>query len=335
MNVIQVGVGKMGQHWLEQMSEMDMVTLVGVVEPVPPLREAALVKAGLSAAAGFASVDEALAGVEFEAAVIVTPPPTHRPLAEQLLEAGKHVLTEKPLATTLDDARAMVATADRCQRTLMVAQNYRYFAPFSTIRAMIQRGEIGRVTAVTIAFHKDARTMFGEGDFRYSMKHVLLVDMSIHHFDLIRAALGTDAAQVYAQTWHVPDGNFEYDAAVSAVITMTDGAVVTYTGNWATYSPETSWNGDWEIIGELGRISWTGGDWNEADITIQRWGDAAVPVPIADLERAGQYGLVTDFVAAIESGTAPDTAAASNVQSLAIVFAAVESAETGQVVRLG
>lgn len=334
MKVIQVGTGKMGQRWLEVLTESDEVTLVGVVEPVDALRERSLVKTGLPAEAAFASLDDALTASDFEAAVIVTPPPSHRLLAEQLLNAGKHVITEKPLATTLDDARQMIATAERNQRTLMVAQNYRYFAAFATVRGLIAGGEIGKVTAVNIAFHKDARNMFGEGDFRYSMPNVLLLDMSIHHFDMIRAALGTDAARVYAQTWHVPDGNFEFDAAASVVITMNDGAVVTYTGNWATYSPETSWNGAWEIIGEGGRISWTGGDWNEAQVTIQRFGEAATAVPIADLERAGQFGLVADFVAAISNGSQPDTAAASNVHSLAIVFAAVESAETGNVVHL-
>lgn len=334
MNVIQVGAGKMGQQWLNVLSTSDDATLVGVVEPVEALREAALAKVGLPAEAGYVSLDDALKQADFDAGIIVTPPPSHRVLAEQLLQAGKHVLTEKPLAITLDDARHMVATAERCQRTLMVAQNYRYFAAFSTMRDLITRGEIGAVKAVNIAFHKDARTMFGEGDFRYSMKDVLLVDMSIHHFDMIRAALGTNASRVYAQSWHVPDGNFEGDAAVSVVITMNDGAVVSYTGNWATYSQETSWNGAWEVIGERGRITMDGGDWDETRIALQRFGEDPTPVTITALDRVAQHGLIADFVAAIASGTPPDTDAANNIHSLAIVFAAVESAETGNVVHL-
>src|SRR5690606_23376873 len=136
---------------------------------------------------------DALAALEFDAAVVVTPPPTHRPIAGQLLEAGKHVLMEKPLATTIEDARELVDIAARTGRVLMVGQNYRYFNAFATVRDLLARGEVGTVSAVNIAFHKDARTMFGYGDFRYSMEHVLLVDMSIHHFDMIRAALGDNA----------------------------------------------------------------------------------------------------------------------------------------------
>ncbi len=334
MNVIQVGVGKMGQHWLDVLWKSEDVNLIGVVEPVDQLREAANEKTGLPPDRGFRSLDEALAALEFDAAVVVTPPPTHRPIAGQLLEAGKHVLMEKPLATTIEDARELVDIAARADRVLMVAQNYRYFNAFATVRDLIARGEVGAVSAVNIAFHKDARTMFGYGDFRYSMEHVLLVDMSIHHFDMIRAALGDNAKRVYAQTWHVPDGNFQYDPAASVLLTMESGATVTYTGNWATYSPETSWNGDWEIVGERGRISWTGGDWNQADITIQHWGEEARPVELVQLERGGQEGLLHEFVTALANGTQPDTAAASNIDSLAIVFAAVESAETGRAVEL-
>jgi predicted dehydrogenase len=334
MNVIQVGVGKMGQHWLDVLWKSDDVDLVGVVEPVDQLRDAAIEKVGLSPDRGFRSLDDALATIEFDAAVVVTPPPSHRPIAGQLLEAGKHVLMEKPLATTIEDARELVDIADRTDRVLMVGQNYRYFNAFATVRDLVGRGEVGTVSAVNIQFHKDARTMFGYGDFRYSMEHVLLVDMSIHHFDLIRAALGVNASRVYAQTWHVPDGNFQYDAAASVLITMETGATVTYTGNWATYSSETSWNGDWEIVGEKGRISWTGGDWNHSDITLQHWGGEPVAVDMVQLERGGQNGLLHDFVTALATGAQPDTAAASNIDSLAIVFAAIESAETGRAIEL-
>ena len=327
MSVIQIGTGKMGQRWLEALLDSADVSLVGVVEPVEALRDAAVAKTGLEAGAAFASIDEALAsGLQFEAAVIVTPPPTHRALAEQLLRADKDVLLEKPLATTIEDARALVEIAAETGRTLMVAQNYRYHRSFRELREAIHTGAIGAVTAVTVRFEKDARTMFGEGDFRYSMEHVLLMDMSIHHFDMIRAALGANVSRLYAQTWHVPEGNFEYDAAATVVMTMDSGASVTYTGNWASFGPETSWNADWEFVGDEGRIVWT-----EEGITIQRWGAEPAPLEVAAPLDA-QVALVHEFVTAIQAGRRPATHAADNIESLAIVFAAIESATTGEVV---
>ena len=332
MKLVQVGVGKMGQTWLKVLAGSDVVDLVGIVEPVEALRNQAIQTAGLDPAAGFGSLDDALAAATFDAAVVVTPPPTHRPIAEQLLKAGKHVLLEKPLATNLEDAQALVEIAAETGKTLMVAQNYRYFEAFATARSLIQSDRIGPVRSVTLEFRRDARTMFGEGDFRYSMNHPLLVDMSIHHFDMIRGLLGSDPKRVYAQSWHVPDGNFASDAAASVLITMDDGVVVSYSGNWATHGEDTSWNGDWDIVGERGRILWTGGDWTNAEISIQEWGKDPEPVELVSLGKSGQVGLVADFLVAIESGTAPQTSAADNIRSLGIVLAAVESVETGAVV---
>lgn len=77
-----------------------------------------------------------------------------------------------------------------------------------------------------------------------------------------------------------------------------------------------------------------GGDWDETRIALQRFGEDPTPVTITALDRVAQHGLIADFVAAIASGTPPDTDAANNIHSLAIVFAAVESAETGNVVHL-
>ena len=112
MRIVQVGVGKMGQHWLDVLTQSDQVTLAGIVEPVAALREVAAGKAGLDETVALDSLDEAIATLDFDAAVVVTPPPTHRPIAGQLLQAGKHVLLEKPLATSIADARALVDIAN-------------------------------------------------------------------------------------------------------------------------------------------------------------------------------------------------------------------------------
>lgn len=334
MRVVQLGAGKMGQRWLDVLAGADEVTLAGIVEPVDALREVARATSGLGEGQCLATVHEALVSLEFDGAVVVTPPPTHRPLARQLLQAGKHVLLEKPLATTIDDARDLVEIAAETGRTLMVAQNYRYSAAFATGRALIERGRIGPLRAVSIDFRRDTRTLFGEGDFRYGMEHPLLLDMSIHHVDMLRALAGSDAARVYAQSWHVPDGVYQHHAAANVLITMRNGAIVSYRGNWATHEPDTSWNGEWEITGELGRITWRGGDVSDAEIQVQAWAQPAERVPLVQMASEGQAALVAEFVRCVATGEIPDTAAADNLHSLEIVLAAVESAETGRVVSL-
>jgi predicted dehydrogenase len=113
---------------------------------------------------------------------------------------GRHVLCEKPLATSLEDAFDLVRAADRARRILMVSQNYRYNAPFRAVQRLVAKGELGGLASLRISCRRDARTLFAPDDFRYSMRHPYVLDMSIHHFDLIRAATGQDVRGVYARS---------------------------------------------------------------------------------------------------------------------------------------
>jgi len=92
---------------------------------------------------GYGILEEALEAVECDAVLVASPPRTHHAVAKAALEAGKHVLCEKPLATSLEDAFDLVQTADRAGRVFMVSQNYRYNAPFRAVQRLVAGGELG------------------------------------------------------------------------------------------------------------------------------------------------------------------------------------------------
>ena len=81
-------------------------------------------------------------------------------VAKAALEAGKHVLCEKPLATTLQDAFDLVETADKAERVLVVSQNYRYNAPFRAVQRLVMEGELGKLASIRISCRRDTRTLF-------------------------------------------------------------------------------------------------------------------------------------------------------------------------------
>jgi predicted dehydrogenase len=83
-----------------------------------------------------------------DAVCIVTPISTHRPLAEQAFAAGKHVFVEKPLAGTVADALAIVAAAERAGKVLMVGHTFVYNPAVTTVRGIIERGELGKIQYV-------------------------------------------------------------------------------------------------------------------------------------------------------------------------------------------
>jgi predicted dehydrogenase len=164
------------------------------------------------------------------------------------------------------------------------------------------------------------------------MRHPYVLDMSIHHFDLIRAATGRDVRGVYARSWRVPDSEFVHDPAVAALLDLEGGVPVLYEGDWATFGPETSWNGEWEILGEAGRIIWSGSeeDRGTREVVLERWGEEARLIEQRDLEFVEREATLQALRAAIEGGEPPETVAADNVRSLAAMLGCVRSIERGE-----
>jgi predicted dehydrogenase len=302
------------------------IELAAVVDPDPEARR------HVEATPGYGILEEALETVECEAVLVASPPGTHHVVTKAALEAGKHVLCEKPLATTLQDAFDLVETADIAERVLVVSQNYRYNAPFRAVQRLVMEGEIGKLASIRIWCRRDTRTLFAPEDFRYSMRHPYVLDMSIHHFDLIRAATERDVRGVYARSWRVPDSPFVYDPAVAAILDLDDGVPVIYEGDWATHEPETSWNGEWEIVGETGRLHWSGSkeDRGTGEVVLERWGEEARLVEQRDLEYAEREATLQALRAAIEGGEPPETVAGDNVMSLAAMLGCVRSIESGK-----
>ncbi|HET7092935.1 MAG TPA: Gfo/Idh/MocA family oxidoreductase, partial [Thermomicrobiales bacterium] len=198
---------------------------------------------------------------------------------------------------------------------------------------------LGALVAVKITFRHDTGATWPADNFRYAMRHPLVLDMTIHHADLLRAVTSQEVATVYARGWRVPDSPYVHDPAVVATMTLSGGATVVYDGDWAARGSETSGNADWEFIGERGRLWWTGDpdDALRGVVTLEAAGE-----PAQALEFAGSDEALSDrpaslqaFRRAVETGAEPETAARDNIRSLAIVLACVESIERGDVVAVG
>ena len=169
------------------------------------------------------------------------------------------------------------------------------------------------------------------------MRHPYVLDMSIHHFDLLRAATGRDVRGVFARGWRAPDSPYLHHPAVAANLDLEDGVPVVYEGDWATRRPETSWNGDWEIVGDAGRLLWSGDteDRGKGEVLLERWGEEPRPVEQEILEFVEREATLQALRAAIESSGHPETEAVDNIKSLAVMLGCVRCIESGQRVDVG
>ena len=327
MRLIQVGVGGFGKGWVGRVQADPRAAHVALVDISQQALEEARHTTRLPASACFSDFRAAFSGVEADAVLNVTPPKVHHKVALAAFKQGLHVLTEKPLADTMAHAREMVTAAQRAGRTLMVSQNYRFRRWVGTVRQLLQEG-YGPPDNISVRFAKAPRF---EGSFRLKMEHPLVVDMSIHHFDLMRALTGRNPQSVFATTWKPQWSWFDHDPCCMAVFEFDGGLKVCYDASWVCRGRETTWDGYWriecgkatvELLGGVVRVIEADGEGQEAEITLQG-------MPTEDQG----YALI-EFQDAIREGREPETSGRDNLNSLAMVFAVLKSASTRRRVKV-
>jgi len=267
-----------------------------------------------------------------ELAVVVTPPKFHRQPVIQCLEAGLHVISEKPMAESIEDCKAMLEAAEKTGMSYTVSQNYRYQPPFFTIGRLIREGLIGEVGQVKFDFYMGVN--FGEDDFRHKMDYPLLIDMSIHHFDLIRFVTDQDAVSVKGSSWNPSWSNYAGDCSSTALFTMDKGARVLYNASWCAKGQFTDWSGTWQIEGEKGTLIYDHGKVTHIPVEGLYKGGEPVEIEPDKMEIEGQKFVLADVLDSISEGKDSKTDCKDNIKSVGMVFSAVEATRTGKEVTL-
>lgn len=333
MKVIQVGIGGMGSAWLRTVLESPEVEYAGFVEINPQIAEEQAEKFTLDRTRIFHSLSEALNAVAADGIIDVTPPQFHKEVSLTALEAGIPVLSEKPLANTYEDALAIVHKANETGVLHMVAQNYRYTVPAQTLKNVLTSGDMGAIGAVAVEFYKGVHF----GGFRGEMPYPLIIDMAIHHFDMLRFFLGANPTSIYGRSWNPAWSWNKGDSAAAVSLQFDSGVVATYDGSWVSTGRDTTWNANWRFDCERGVVTmvddvvmvqtWDGTD----DGFANRYADPVV-VPALEMPRIAQAYLLHEFYEAVTQGKTPATTCQDNIHSLGIVFDAVESFKTGQTI---
>ncbi len=259
---------------------------------------------------------------EIEVVDIATHVAVRPPLIEAALQAGKHVLSQKPFVLNLSQGQQLVSIAKENNRELAVNQNGRWAPHFCFMRRAIAQGCIGQVQSVQMAVHWDHNWIAGTEFDR--MKHVILFDFAIHWFDILGCFLSdqsplrvsascTSAAQQTAKPPLLGQASIEYDSAQAQLF---------FNGNCLEGQSDTS-----IIVGTKGTLISTGPDSKQQQVTLYRDQDTQTPELSGTWFPGGFHGTMGELLCAIESGREPEISAANNLQSLALCFAAVESAE--------
>jgi predicted dehydrogenase len=335
MRAVVVGAGIVAGFWMAPLRRRaDVVALVEIDDE--HVRDA---RARFELdCPGFSSLDEALSSVPADVVINLTPPEHHRRVAEQALDAGCHVLTEKPMAATFEDAAAMVAAARRAGRTLAVMQNRRHHPAIRRLRQGVVDGEIGRPMALLADMSMAPRHAAGHLP---AHPHPLLLDMAVHTFDQARFLAGAEAVRVVCHEFTAPHSWYSGAAAAIATFELEDDVVFSYRGNWIAAGFPTSYDSAWRISGAHGTAVWDSFGAPACEVAVgppPERGAASVQRTTWDVpeprDGTGHVAAVDDLFDALESGLRPETEGTENLGTLAMVFAAIRSAEERRAVAL-
>lgn len=336
MKVIQVGIGGMGNAWIGAVQRSVEVEFAGFVEVNQDIASEQAAKYNLDQSTIYTTLGEALDNLEVDGVINVTPPQFHKAISHTALEAGIPVLSEKPLAGTLDDSRAIVAKANETGVLHTITQNYRYSALAQTVKSILGGGELGDVGSLSVSFAKGPHF----GGFREDMPHPLIIDMSIHHFDMMRFFLGSDPAHLFARSWNPSWSWYDGDASASVNVQFQNGVAATYVGSWCSQGMETTWNANWRFECEKGILTIEDDavyiqhllEVGDSPGALKNIHDEKQAVPLVAMERQSQDYLLHEFYEAVTQGKPTGTPAQDNIHTIEFVFGVVHSCDTGEAV---
>ncbi|NUP46693.1 MAG: Gfo/Idh/MocA family oxidoreductase [Catenulispora sp.] len=326
LRAVIVGAGFMGRNWAREIALQDDTELVGWVDlDEAALRDAAK-EAGLTVTLGTglaAMLDDLRPDIVFNS----SPPAAHRTVTTTALEHGCAVLTEKPMAMSLSEARELVAVAERTGRLLAVTQDRRQLSGVRALQRAVAR--LAPLTRLEIDFRLPHRA----GPYVHLWDEPLLREMAIHLFDAARAVTGADAKSVFCNTYRTPWSWYPGNDSAEALFEMDGGLRFAFTGCWTARSDFTSWTGSWYLEGAGGCATWDGT--NAPVLTPARGEEQPEPpsetLPVVPQPSAfpGLPEVLAGFVRALRTGEVPDGECHDNLRSLAMVEAAVASARSG------
>jgi predicted dehydrogenase len=329
-----VGTGSMGNTWLHRFlpNFTDRIEISGVVDVDRARVDQAGDFLGLDPSRRFLSASDGFAATDPDFCVVVVPPAFHQDVVVAACERRVPILCEKPIADSWEASLAIHHGIKSADVKMQVIQNYRYTAPMLTFRQVLRSGDLGRINYVVGRFAADYREPLSWGAaFRHEMRHALLIEGSVHHFDQLRNLTGGDCATLAGWEWNPPWSTSKGEFCAMYQMTMTNGVRASYEGNGTAAAEQNSW------YQEYYRAECEGGSvaiGRDQIVRIHRFkrgsGLVTQEVPTVRPEWEGHNHQIDEFLKWLDGGPTPETVLDDNLKSNAMLFGAIEASRTGQ-----
>ncbi|MFC5652792.1 Gfo/Idh/MocA family protein [Paenibacillus solisilvae] len=289
-------------------------------------------------AKAYANYEEMLAELKPDAVSVCTPNYLHATVAIAAANAGAHVLVEKPMASTDEEAAAMIEAASKNGVYLMVGHNQRLMPPHVKAKEILAKGELGKVLTFRTSFGHpgpEGWSIDGRGSWFFRKEEAVMGamgDLGVHKSDLIRYLLNDEVSQVTAFIDTIDKEGTDVDDNATVLLRMKSGAIGTLVASWTYYKGEDNSTVLWCQNG----VMKIGTDPNDQIIvelrngTVERYNVGA----ISTNDKQETSGVIDAFITSITTNTPPSITGEEGRKSLAVILASFEAQATGKVISL-
>jgi len=338
--IIVAGCGMVSDMWIEGALKRNDCEIVALVNRSIDKANAKKDEHNLTANT-YSSIESALENETANVVFDLTPPEAHFNTVTTALKAGCHVFGEKPMSDSLELAEKMVKCAEETGKEYFVMQNRRYLSRLYGLKNFMQSQQIGVIGQLSANFQLDPHF----GGFREDMESPLIADMAIHTFDTARFISGKNAVSVFCHEFNPSWSWYSGDANAICIFEMEDGSVFDYRGSWCANGLNTSWESEWRVACADGAAFWDGATKLYYDLTAQGEGKTGLSagneitsdfkdIKFDEMEIEGHHACINEMFDALKNGTRPQTDCRDNINSIRMVYKAIESSRTKKIVRI-
>jgi predicted dehydrogenase len=338
--VIHVGVGSFGRRWCSEFLSKNIadgtIEVVAIADVNPEAVALGQKLLGLPDSACHTDIAEAFDRHDADFCTIVVPPDFHESVVDIAIAHGVDILCEKPIADTMAGSVRVARKVRDAGRKMAVTMSHRFDQDKTTLRAIVQSGQLGKVSQVSCRYSSSMRGHMEWGAlFRHTMQDPLLIEGAVHHLDLVADFAQSKCKTLFATTWKPAWA--EYAGDTDGIVTMVfeNGVRGVYEGS----SSHAIGLNDW--MKEYVRVDCENGVaiLNSREIEIfsrvpmrrqQHREGQGQKIKLLEQPKWLNTWLIEKFCAWLDGGPEMETNVQANVQASALVFASIESARTGR-----
>ncbi|MFD2117746.1 Gfo/Idh/MocA family protein [Paenibacillus yanchengensis] len=335
IRVAVVGCGSISKfRHVPEYAANDNVELIAFVDPIIERAENMAVIHGGKA---FATHLEMLAEMKPDAVSVCTPNNVHASISIDVANAGAHVLVEKPMAVTDEEAAAMIEAANKNSVKLMVGHNQRFMPPHVKAREILASGKLGKVLTFRTTFGHpgpESWSIDGRESWFFRKEEAIMGamgDLGVHKSDLIRYLLADEVEEVAAFIGTVDKKDTDVDDNSSCLVRMKSGAIGTLVASWTYYKGEDNSTVLWCENGVM-KIGTHPDDQVIVELrngSIEKHKVGA----IATNDKQEVSGVVDEFINSILENRTPAACGEEGRKSLNVILSMFESQATGRFVK--